>query len=1187
MTFRFLRHCWLTLAVGLLWMPASLPAQEAAQTPDRVDVSSPVQRNGAFAPSVERAESAPAANELREKAALLVRENRLDEAVEVLGGLHAQFPDDRPVLFDYVTALAWAGKYKEAASLSGNFEGQDVPEYALAAAAQSQRHSGRLNKAEALYRQGAVKYPQTSDFSAGLALTLAETGRFAEARAVVESAGASASFDARTRAEVTGYIDSREAGAAGRAETAADGQIQHRRDQAVTLARKGEYRRSLAGLEALHKERPEDQSVLADYVTIAAWAGSNDLAANLAKKLNRAEAPEYALSSGAAALRKSGRLREARNLYEYSVKRFPQNIDLKIGLALTLGDAGSPSRGLNLLRAEGRGASKDDDKRLAEARTYLSRQLPPPAPYKPPPRPETDYRVRQDQAVTLARGGRVAEGLEIIKELYERHPRDQYLLFDYVALLQWSRENEQVLALAPGLDPALIPPYAVGGVYRAYGARQNLTGADAFLEKVLKAQRRNPEILVTGAQLIAEHGNPYLAAAWVEEAERAKAPGLGSQIEAVKKDIGYERVKSLQDLDRANRYLAVNPGDQEALEVKTRVLSDVGAPILAREQVSGGVPLPPERIHEIELGAAEKEGRWGEQTSLTRALMKRAGRLDDSLSSLERLQSRPDCRDQGGCVTRTSLAKVRPLAALNRSEEAVQAYEGIKDSGASASNSTLIAAGGAYISLREPLKAAEVYQQVVDRHQAGKGAVSRDDLYEAEKGLFWAYLESEQLEPAREQARRNYVKRTLAPPEGRAGPDDPDWMKTDAYATMGLSEIFTGDPEAGEEIFSRILKKAPANVGALYGMSAAKSARGLPRAAWENSAAARLHAPDNLGVAVQLANTLLDLRRWQEAHELIKSLEPWAEQSEAVKLLLRRWQMHNKFEAHAYIGVSHTNNRHSASSTDPEDPNVELRLYSRPAHYNWRAYVGSAWDNGKYAEGEGERETYLGGAEYRGPDVEFNLELRSEQMKGARMGAGIAGVWQPSDHWRFPFSAQRTSRETPLRARNSGIHADSVSLGAGYYWNESRSLNLNALYMDFSDDNRRLALYGSFNQRLWTSYSRFLTGRLNFYTSSNSENDNRPYYNPENDFEVGAGLTYGNLIWRDYDKSLSHSLELDGGDYQQKNYGSALVWTVGYNQFLDWTDRLSASYGVSYGRRVYDGDPEKVINGFLNLVWKF
>lgn len=1182
------------LVAGMLWPAAQLSAQSGAGTPEAMsrsaDIGPPAM---SFAPPEEPPGSAPEIKELRDKAALLVRENRLEEAVEVLHSLHDRYPSDRPALFDYVTALAWAGRYREAADLSRSFDAPGVPEYALAAAAQSHRHSGRLDTAEALYRRGMAEYPRSSDFAAGLALTLAQGGRYDEARSVAENQETSASLGSNALAELLGYIDARRAEAAAAeavpasAAPPADDPADRRRNQAVALARKGDYKRSLAAFEELHRERPGDQGILADYITVAAWAGSGRLAADLTGKLNKAEAPEYALSSGAAALRKAGRLREAKNLYEYSAKRFPENLDLKIGLALTLGDAGSPAKGLSILKGLGRGASKDDSRRLAEARTYLNRQLPPPEPYKLPVRPETAYRSRQDQAVALAREGRVAEGLEIIEALRREHPADQHLLFDQVTLLQWARDNERVLVLEPELNPALIPPYAAAAVYRAYGARRDFAEADAFLEKILKAQRRNPEMLVTGARLIAEHGNPYLASGWLEEAERADVPGLGTQIEAVKKDIGYDRVKSFQDLDRANRYLALDPGHPEALEVKTRVLSETDAPVLAREIVNGGAELSAGRIHGVKLAAAMKEGRWGEQTSLTRALMKRSDRLEESLASLERLRARPDCRAASGCVTGAVMAQVKPLAALNRSEEAAQAYEAARAGGAFLPNATLLSAGEAYISLREPLKAAEVYQLVIDRHKARKTAVSRDDLYEAEKGLFWARLESEDLRAARAQAENNYVQRTISPPEGMTASDFPDWMKTDAQATLGLAEIFTGDSAKGEDIFGRILQKAPANTAALSGMAAAKSARGLSRSAWENAAAALLHEPDNLGLAVQLANVLMDLRLWREAHELIKALEPWAERSEAVKLLLRRWETHNKFEARAYVGASYTSNKNSPSSTSPEDPNIELRLYSRPFEYNWRAYVGSAWDNGKYAEGEGEREIYLGGVEYRGRDLEMRLEMRDERIKGSRMGAEIAGVWQPDDHWRLPFSAQRTSRETPLRARNSGIHADSFSLGVGYYWNESRSVNFNAAHMDFSDGNRRWSFSGNLNQRLWTSYSRSLTGRLIFYKSGNSGNDNRPYYNPKEDFEAGAGLTYANLIWRNYGKSLRHSLEADGGNYHQKYHGSALVWNMGYNQFLDWTDCFAAAYGVSYGRRVYDGDPEKVVNGYLNLVWKF
>ncbi len=128
---------------------------------------------------------------------------------------------------------------------------------------------------------------------------------------------------------------------------------------------------------------------------------------------------------------------------------------------------------------------------------------------------------------------------------------------------------------------------------------------------------------------------------------------------------------------------------------------------------------------------------------------------------------------------------------------------------------------------------------------------------------------------------------------------------------------------------------------------------------------------------------------------------------------------------------------------------------------------------------------------------------------------------------------------------------------------------------------------GSFNQRLWTRYNRYLNGSVNFGFSRNSDDDERPYFNPKEDRELGVGLTYGSVLWRDYDRVWRHEISAGVGDYWQKYYGSDLIWDVGYSQTVDWGDRFSATYGVGYGRRVYDGEPENDLSIFLELVRRF
>lgn len=1169
-------------------------AQERVEPPE----GSPNSASGRLAapPEVPTTEDVDAARNL---AAELARSSRFLEAQSILKELHERHPEDRQVLFDYVVTLAWSGQYAEAARLSANILALDPPEYALAAAAQAQRHSGNLQLAESFYRQGLAQFPRSPDFVAGLAMTLAEAERYSEARDVLlqnplqplpaptaEATDEPSAAPPSVTVEAEAFIDRRMAEAEERDQQAQAGEAKRRRNQAVARARAGDYGPALMALQSLHEQHPDDQALLADYLTVAAWAGNNRKAAELADKIDWSTAPEYAYASLAASLRSSKHFSEARRWYERAVSRFPDSLDLRLGLALTMGEQKAPDRGLALLKNADRGASPADRRRVAEVRAYLNRMIPPPPPFVLPPAPKTAYRHAQEEAVNMAREGHLADALAILGDLHARHPRDQYLLGDYMVLLQWDRNHEKVIALSRYQDFSRAPAYAVAAVAQSLAASGNYAASERYLETALAVQRRYPELLATAAQVLALNGNFFKGAAWLEEAEASRTPGLGHLTQAVRRDIGYERILSLYDLEKANSQLSVNPRNQNARRLQVQALSGVGAALEARDKMGGVLDLDTGNIHDIEWATGLKYSGWGEQTSLTRLVYGRDQRLSTSVAVLNRLMARPDYGASDNCPRLGLISTVQPLYGLNKFQEAVEAYEVTRDQGQTAKEAVLLDAAGAYLGLKRPEEAAVAYQLVLDRRNREDPPVLSDDLYNAEKGLFWALLESEQLKEARQQAWENFNRR-VNPEPGQKVYEDDDWQKTDVCIVAGLAELYTNHFDRAEDHFQKFVRQAPANAGGLAALAATKSMRGLPREARENVIMARQHAPDGLGLAIQEAQGLLDLRQWREAHTLIEQLAPWSPYSQAVKRLERRWETHNLREARVYINWSHSDGKNPGTVGSSDRPSVEWRLYSQPVAYNWRAFVGSAWDAGDFQEGKAYQELVLGGVEYRGPDLEVSLEARSDRVEDTRFGLGLSGVWEYDDHLRVPFSVEKLSRQTPLRARHSRITADSADIGLEYYWNDYRWLTLSAGFMDFSDDNQRQSLSGTFNQRLWTYYTHYLNGHLNAYTSHNTKDDDRPYFNPKDDREFGLGLTYGSLLWRNYDNALHHALTVSAGDYWQKYYGSDLVWNAAYSQTLDWTDRFSVSYGLGYGRRVYDGDPEKIFNAYLTLIWKF
>ena len=105
---------------------------------------------------------------------------------------------------------------------------------------------------------------------------------------------------------------------------------------------------------------------------------------------------------------------------------------------------------------------------------------------------------------------------------------------------------------------------------------------------------------------------------------------------------------------------------------------------------------------------------------------------------------------------------------------------------------------------------------------------------------------------------------------------------------------------------------------------------------------------------------------------------------------------------------------------------------------------------------------------------------------------------------------------------------------------------------------------------------------LGAYASRNSGGD-AVYYNPENDYQVGAGLTHEWRILRRYQHSFVQRLSVNGGTYHQKDFGSGPVWTVKLEHDWQVGRRLALSWGASWGGRRYDGEREHVAEVFLTF----
>ncbi len=134
-----------------------------------------------------------------DEAVAAARAGRHDEAIMALKALDGPQAEPR-VRDDLAVVLAWAGRDGEALAVFDSLPGGRVaPLYVRLEMAGAARRLGRLDRAEALARDGRQRDPAEAAWPALLARVLAEQGRHAEARQVIDARLAEAPRDVEAR----------------------------------------------------------------------------------------------------------------------------------------------------------------------------------------------------------------------------------------------------------------------------------------------------------------------------------------------------------------------------------------------------------------------------------------------------------------------------------------------------------------------------------------------------------------------------------------------------------------------------------------------------------------------------------------------------------------------------------------------------------------------------------------------------------------------------------------------------------------------------------------------------------------------------------------------------------------------------------------------------------------------------
>jgi len=751
------------------------------------------------------------------------------------------------------------------------------------------------------------------------------------------------------------------------------------------------------------------------------------------------------------------------------------------------------------------------------------------------------------------RAGQLGPAYEQLKFAYDQCPARPRYRNDYLVAAVNAGHADDALETAAAIDAATLPPYVLEALGR--GARDQhrpelalqyyaaIPGADdnpavrAGRDLVLVDQGR---VAAAQADLLA------LQARYPERSEVLEALGLADEAAG----------DWVPALAAAEAILVGEPDQGGALALRYRALVHLGAPHLAEALTPASVTTAAQRVatQQDELAF---EFRWARDEPRPERV--RAADLDAVIARMRATIADPAASADLRRRVRADL--VEALQERSHSSEAVAEYEGLARDGGPIPPHATGAAADAYLTLRQPQRAAELFRSL----PAGSPVP-----FSLKSTYFYALLESghpRQAQSWADSLARQEPQYLDADSPGLRS-ENPDYIPAQVLAAMALA--YNEELADAWRRLDALAGEAPGNPDVNLALAEVEGLRGWPR---ESAALTRevLQRNPDLGAATaQLFGAQLQMADWRSAQATLQLMA--AQRTDEDPTLLRSqrdWQIHDsaEFSIDAQLGRSYGRRAGLIDST------VEEYAWTPPLGADFRAYAHFNQAEGDPIQGDTWRHAAGAGVEYHTMNWLATIELLEIDRTSPAAQTSIEVT--PDDHWRFGGSYSARTLDIPIAAVVVGVHADRDALDLGYRVSESREFGLNAKREEFSDGNSRHDESAFWRERWVTGPVYRLDTRLDLDTSSNTL-PNTNYFNPLRDESATLTLQNQWQQFRHYSAALSQELDLTLGDYRQQGYGSGLVAAFRYSLNYDINDRVVVRAGFGRGVRPYDGSRERL-----------
>jgi len=797
------------------------------------------------------------------------------------------------------------------------------------------------------------------------------------------------------------------------------------------------------------------------------------------------------------------------------------------------------------------------------------------------------------QWVDAARAGRTADALAGLRALVARHPDSQRAVGDLVVVANWAEAHDEALNLYARIQ-AHAPAYVTAAAALSARRTQQFELAETLYRKLL-VTTPDDRVAQAGVVLSRLGAEPDRGGSAADRSEEAAALALGWLPRERNARARREWVPLLEALaivrERQRRHsealtlwqtlLQAAPDSAAARRAIVFVASRLGAASTA-ESVAAGISAGIDDAARLRLrqdGTATAV-RWGEAQAQVDPAAARFGWTDRALASneLDRRLAPPG----SPLAANADFDRLVALRDRVRMVEVIALYRQLLREGKPVPDYALAAAADAYLYERQPDVARDLYRGAIESAIRLSGKPPQEWQF----SLLWALLECEAWRDARALVEQLWQDRRSA--TRRVDPEPADFAAfTRVSVVRALVRLYADELRPAHTLLADLRDLAPHNPAIRAAYAASLQANGRRFANNELLRQTLADDPDYLTARIALADSEYELSRFASARAEVERLQRDYPENRAVQRAADTQAMHAAPELRLSTSLGAPRGDRNGDGVRHHEWRLEAHAYSAPLrdHYRLYAHLFAAHADGAGVTASARRDRAGIGIETRNEGVDASVELHGDLQPERRAGLALQlSIW-PSDRWRARVTYDSNTLDIPLRATQTGVHAQQLSLDGTLQFNYLRSAALAYNGYRFSDGNARHSLSAAWRQRLVEGPQYRLDARVDAYASSNTRSD-VAYFSPRRDRSLDVTLVNEWRTWRFYESSLTQRLALSAGEYWQAGHGALPALAVRYEHEWEVQRHYTLRYGIGWARRPYDGRQETRSSAFIDIAWR-